>query len=74
MTVRQHPRPAQTRGIAAQRGRLTSVRRKLPRYKPVRTLALLPLRSPTRRHGGTRQPGPEITHDQRTPRHKLTMP
>ena len=46
MTVRQHPLPAQTRGIAAHRRRLASVRRSWTPYKHVRTLALLPIRSP----------------------------
>ena len=47
MTVRPRLRPAQTRGMAAQRQPLMSVRRSWTPYKPVRTLTLLPFRSPT---------------------------
>jgi hypothetical protein len=46
VTVRQRLRPAKTRGAAAQRGRLASLQRTWTLFSPVRTLAVLPLRSP----------------------------
>jgi len=49
MTVRPHRSPAQIRGIAAQRRQFVSVQREWTLFKPVRTLALLPIRSPARR-------------------------